>query len=190
MFRFLIRREVETTIKSVSDDFEETTTRDNYHMIDSDDDPTLTIDLLDTLAEDEGDGGYDGLANTEINCHKCLRASFNFKKVNFCVHSVLFHFSFSKINFCSKCEEHGMFKKENMLPDNCNKCTRPKYHKKHPNYCETRCNVILADTDEDKTTSSKTKAKKTFWDFGTDLGPLGNLFRASVLAYTLASPYY
>ena len=82
LFRFLIRREVETTIKSVSDDFEETTTRDNYHMIDSDDDPTLTIDLLDTLAEDEGDGEYDGLANTEINCHKCLRASFNFKKVN------------------------------------------------------------------------------------------------------------
>ena len=68
LFRFLIRREVETTIKSVSDDFEETTTRDNYHMIDSDDDPTLTIDLLDTLAEDEGDGEYDGLANTEINC--------------------------------------------------------------------------------------------------------------------------
>lgn len=75
-----------------------------------------------------------------------------------------------------------MFKKENMFPDNCNKCIRPKYHKKHPNYCETRCNVILADSasDEDKTPSSKTKAEKTF----PDLGPLGNLFRAFVVAST------
>ena len=39
-----MRREVDTTNKSVSDDFEEST-MDNYHMIDSDDAPTLTKDL-------------------------------------------------------------------------------------------------------------------------------------------------
>ena len=94
-----MRREVDTTIKSVSDDFEEST-MDNYHMIDSDDAPTLTKDLLGTLAEDEWNGEYDGLANTEINCHKCLRASFNFKKVNFCVHLVFyFIFHFLRLTF-------------------------------------------------------------------------------------------
>ena len=69
-----MRREVETTVGSVSDELE-TTTSDNFVIIDED-----PLDV-DTPEEDGEEGGYDGLANTEINCHKCLRASFNFKKV-------------------------------------------------------------------------------------------------------------
>ena len=73
-----MRREVETTIGSVSDELEATTS-DNFVIIDED---PAKLDV-DTLEEDGEEGGYDGLANTEINCHKCLRASFNFKKVYF-----------------------------------------------------------------------------------------------------------
>ena len=75
-----------------------------------------------------------------------------------------------------------MFEKENMYPDNCNKCTRPKYHKKHPNYCETRCNIILVDAaaDEDMTLSTKSTTEKIL----PDLGPLGNLLRTLILAST------
>ena len=71
-----MRREAETTldtIDGVSDDIEASTS-ESIKIIDEDDDPTLT--------PDDYDMGYDGLDNTEINCHKCLRASFNFKKVN------------------------------------------------------------------------------------------------------------
>ena len=78
LLRSLMRREVETTVGSVSDDFEATTS-DNFVIIDED--PAL-LDV-DTSEEEREEGGYDGLANTEINCHKCLRASFNFKKVYF-----------------------------------------------------------------------------------------------------------
>ena len=86
-----------------------------------------------------------------------------------------------QVNFCKKCEDQGMFDKENMYPENCNKCIRPKYHKKHPNYCETRCNIILIDADEEKSETGDPAVTETALP---DLGPLGNLFRAIVVAAT------
>ena len=36
-----------------------------------------------------------------------------------------------------------MFSETDAYPENCKKCTKPKYHIKHKNYCEIKCNTIM-----------------------------------------------
>merc|ERR1719433_1365804 len=104
-----------------------------------------------------------GLDNTEVNCHKCLKASFKFRKEL----------------FCKKCLKKGMLSPDKAPQDNCKKCRKPKYFEKHSDYCEMKCseyspaeNVTTEESVEITTTSAP------------DLGPLGNLFKLLVQANT------
>merc|ERR1712227_73577 len=99
----------------------------------------------------------EGLDNTEVNCHKCLKASFSFKKVN----------------FCKKCKKQGKYNEKDAYPETCEKCNKPKFHSKHPVYCEEKCKIIL---NEETTTTSTTEAP--------DLGPLGNILKILIQANT------
>ena len=49
-------------------------------------DTDLIIDNVVVVDEDVSEDEYEdeGLDNTEVNCHKCLKASFSFKKVINC----------------------------------------------------------------------------------------------------------
>merc|ERR1719422_4850 len=117
-----------------------------------------TIDVVDEdVSEEENEYEDEGLDNTEVNCHKCLKASFSFKKVN----------------FCKKCKQQGKYNEKDAYPETCEKCNKPKFHSKHPVYCEEKCNIIL---EKETTTTSTTEAP--------DLGPLGNILKILIQANT------
>ena len=70
-----VRRETETKIA----ESEATST-----VITEDD---VTTEIVTEMLHDEDDMEHEdndeGLDNTDINCHKCLKASFNFRKVKY-----------------------------------------------------------------------------------------------------------
>lgn len=111
-----------------------------------------------------------GLDNTEVNCHKCLKASFKFRKEL----------------FCQKCLNKGMFSADKAPQDNCKKCRKPKYFQKHLAYCEVKCTEYSPDEDEmlELTTALTTPEISSSTTTAPDLGPLGNLFKLLVQANT------
>jgi len=143
-------------IRDADNEFENESSTDNDVIIKNED-----YEIAETIDDNSGDIIDESLDNIEINCHKCRKASFSFRKVN----------------FCEKCIEQGMFSETDAYPENCKKCTKPKYHIKHKNYCEIKCNTIMDEQlQEDSTTTTTTSAP--------DLGPLGNLYKFLVGATT------
>ena len=41
----------------------------------------ITTEYIEEFLGDN-EGGNDGLENTDVNCHKCLKSSFKFRKVS------------------------------------------------------------------------------------------------------------
>merc|ERR1712241_1309857 len=110
-----------------------------------------------------------GLDNTEVNCHKCGKASFKFRKEL----------------FCQKCLKKGMYSADKAPQDNCKKCRKPKYFQKHLAYCEVKCTGYSPDEDEmEMTTALTTPEAPSPTSSAPDLGPIGNLFKLLVQANT------
>jgi len=111
-----------------------------------------------------------GLDNTEVNCHKCVKASFKFRKEL----------------FCQKCLDKGMYHADKAPQDSCKKCRKPKYFQKHLAYCEVKCTEYSPDEDEtlELTTSLTTPEIPSSTTSAPDLGPLGNLLKLLVQANT------
>ena len=87
-----------------------------------------------------------GLDNTEVNCHKCAKASFKFRKVFKLVggYDVLKMSVFQEL-FCQKCLTKGMYTADKVPQDYCKKCRKPKYFQKHLAYCEVKCTEYSPD---------------------------------------------
>ena len=100
-----------------------------------------------------------GLDNTEVNCHKCVKASFKFRKVFYLMDGthVFTYVSLFQELFCQKCLDKGMVSAEKAPLDNCKKCRKPKYFQKHLAYCEVKCTEYSPDE-----VTLKTKQKTAF----------------------------
>merc|ERR1712141_731849 len=111
-----------------------------------------------------------GLDNTEVNCHKCAKASFKFRKEL----------------FCEKCLNKGLYTADKAPQDYCKKCRKPKYFQKHLAYCEVKCTEYSPDEDEtiELTTSLTTPEIPSSTTSAPDLGPFGNLLKLLVQANT------
>ena len=153
-----------------------------------------------------------GLDNTEVNCHKCVKASFKFRKVFYLMDgtNVFTYVSLFQELFCQKCLDKGMVSAEKAPLDNCKKCRKPKYFQKHLAYCEVKCTEYSPDEVTLKTKKNSfrnfsfVKRPGQFWNYfqdemttalttpeipssttaAPDLGPLGNLFKLLVQANT------
>jgi len=132
--------------------------------------------------DDEGEEESDpGVPDTLDRCHKCLKASFKFKKEFYCL----------------KCVKHGIIKEDEASPVHCRKCRKRSYRTKNEEFCKSKCTVetamelleedaleeILEEIleDEETTTTSTTTA-------APDLGLLGNIFKFIVEKTTFGLP--
>merc|ERR1719242_1033070 len=109
------------------------------------------------------------IPDTLDRCHKCLKASFKFKKEFYCL----------------KCVKHGIIKEDEASPVHCRKRRKRSYRNKNEEFCKSKCTVETAmelleeDALEDilveilggdTTTTSTTTA-------APPLGFLGNIFK-------------
>merc|ERR1712045_450688 len=124
------------------------------------------------VVEEDDEGGEEsdpGVPDTLDRCHKCLKASFKFKKEFYCL----------------KCVKHGIIKEDEASPVHCRKCRKRSYRTKNEEFCKSKCTVetamelleedaledILVEIlGEDTTTTSTTTA-------APPLGFLGNIFK-------------
>merc|ERR1712192_396394 len=130
---------------------------------------------VDDEKEDEID---PEIPDTLDRCHKCLKASFKFKKEFYCL----------------KCVKHGLIKENEASPVHCRKCRKRSYRTKNEEFCKSKCTVetamelleedaleeILEDEETTTTTSPTTAAP--------DLGLLGNIFKFIVEKTTFGLP--
>merc|ERR1719189_1601078 len=103
-------------------------------------------------------------------CHKCLKASFKFKKEYYCLkcvkngiikdnkeddsgipdsmdrcHKCLkASFKFKKEYYCLKCVKNGIIKENEESPVHCRKCRKRSYRTKNEEFCKSKCTVETA----------------------------------------------
>jgi len=128
----------------------------------------ITTEYIEEFLGDNEDGN-DGLENTDVNCHKCLKSSFKFRKEL----------------FCKKCLKKGLYDGAKVPQDHCKKCKKEKYFNKHQAYCEVKCRDYTPQEKEDETEEMTTSETPTSTSTKSpDLGPLGNLFKLIIQANT------
>merc|ERR1712083_723934 len=140
---------------------------------------------VDDVEDDEEDNKEDdsGIPDSMDRCHKCLKASFKFKKEYYCL----------------KCVKNGIIKENEESPVHCRKCRKRSYRTKNGEFCKSKCTVetamellkedeledileeILEDGDETTTMSPTTTAAPA-------LGLLGNIFKFIVEKTTFGVP--
>ena len=112
----------------------------------------MTTELVEEFLLEDGD---EGLENTEVNCHKCLKESFKFRKVSKAqVNISLLNPIFQEL-FCEKCLRKGLLDAAKVPQDNCKKCKKEKYFQKHSAYCEVKCQEYRAETEVQQPFSSE-----------------------------------
>ena len=117
------------------------------------------------------------------NCHKCHKASYKYRKVD----------------FCGKCITNGLVKIQDSDKNlHCKKCKKSKFRQKNEDYCEKKCpkyTMKETESDEDSigslgsqieleeelTTMSPTSEVDSE---GYKLGPLGSLLKFLVVSNT------
>jgi ribosomal protein L37E len=134
---------------------------------------------VDDEEEEESD---PGVPDTLDRCHKCLKASFKFKKEFYCL----------------KCVKHGIIKENEASPVHCRKCRKKSYRTKNEEFCKSKCTVetamelleedvledILEEILEEEETTTMTATTTTT----PDLGLLGNIFKFIVEKTTFGVP--
>jgi len=133
--------------------------------------------------DDEGGEESDpGVPDTLDRCHKCLKASFKFKKEFYCL----------------KCVKHGIIKENEESPVQCRKCRKRSYRNKNEEFCKSKCTVetamelleedeledILEEILEDEETTTMIPTTTAT----PDLGFLGNIFKFIVEKTTFGVP--
>ena len=134
---------------------------------------------VDDKEEEESD---PGVPDTLDRCHKCLKASFKFKKEFYCL----------------KCVKHGIIKESEASPVQCRKCRKRSYRTKNEEFCKSKCTVetamelleedeledILEEILEDEETTTMIPTTTAT----PDLGFLGNIFKFIVEKTTFGVP--
>jgi len=132
--------------------------------------------------DEEEDEIEPGIPDTLDRCHKCLKASFKFKKEFYCL----------------KCVKHGIIKENEASPVHCRKCRKRSYRTKNEQFCKSKCTVetamelleedaledILEEILEDEETTTMTSTTTA----APDLGFLGNIFKFIVEKTTFGLP--
>jgi len=134
---------------------------------------------VDDKEEEESD---PGVPDTLDRCHKCLKASFKFKKEFYCL----------------KCVKHGIIKESEASPVQCRKCRKRSYRTKNEEFCKSKCTVetamelleedalesMLEEILEDEETTTMTATTTST----PALGFLGNIFKFIVEKTTFGIP--
>ena len=115
------------------------------------------------VKEEEDAGNLD-------RCHKCVKASFKYKKEF----------------YCAKCLREGMVKPApiDKEPVQCKKCRKGGYRTKNRAFCKKQC---PAETAMEVLGTSTEAAETTTTTVVPDLGILGNLFNGLVKATTFGT---
>jgi len=161
--------------EEVVENNEENENEDSEVVEEGDEDEAVEVD------DEEEEESDPGVPDTLDRCHKCLKASFKFKKEFYCL----------------KCVKHGIIKESEASPVQCRKCRKRSYRTKNEEFCKSKCTVetamelleedaleeILEEIleDEETTTTSTTTA-------APDLGLLGNIFKFIVEKTTFGLP--
>lgn len=150
---------------------EEEIEEEEDEMIEAGDSEEPDEDGVADVEDDEEDNKEDdsGIPDSMDRCHKCLKASFKFKKEYYCL----------------KCVKNGIIKENEESPVHCRKCRKRSYRTKNEEFCKSKCTVetamelleedalediLLEILGEDTTTTSTTTA-------APPLGFLGNIFK-------------
>merc|ERR1719237_620210 len=145
-----------------------------------DEDGVADVDDVDDEEDNKEDDS--GIPDSMDRCHKCLKASFKFKKEYYCL----------------KCVKHGIIKESEASPVQCRKCRKRSYRTKNEEFCKSKCTVetamelleedalesmleeILEDAETTTMTATTTSAPA--------LGFLGNIFKFIVEKTTFGIP--
>ena len=132
--------------------------------------------------DEEEEESDPGVPDTLDRCHKCLKASFKFKKEFYCL----------------KCVKHGIIKESEASPVQCRKCRKRSYRTKNEEFCKSKCTVetamelleedtlesMLQEILEDEETTTMTATTTS----APALGFLGNIFKFIVEKTTFGIP--
>jgi len=132
--------------------------------------------------DEEEDESESGIPDTLDRCHKCLKASFKFKKEFYCL----------------KCVKHGIIKENEASPVHCRKCRKRSYRTKNEEFCKSKCTVetamelleedVLEDMLEEILEDEETTTMTSTTTAAPDLGFLGNIFKFIVEKTTFGLP--
>merc|ERR1719275_389719 len=145
-----------------------------------DEDGVADVDDVDDEEDNKEDDS--GIPDSMDRCHKCLKASFKFKKEYYCL----------------KCVKNGIIKENEESPVHCRKCRKRSYRTKNEEFCKSKCTVetamelleedalesMLEEILEDEETTTMTATTTST----PALGFLGNIFKFIVEKTTFGFP--
>merc|ERR1711872_43762 len=156
--------DVTTTIKSIVEKLIENESSDNEVEV---------SENKMNMKQESSKPQQDHEKDIEKHCRKCHKASYKYRKVD----------------FCAKCVEKGLVNEASDVTDglHCKKCKKSKFRAKNEDFCITKCpkeEVKKAEKDEETTEEEAGEDITTVKPEDYKLGPLGNLLKFFVVTNT------